>query len=348
MRSYIAGISFIVRSQVARPSKIRVRESRLSVEGAHVDALVYLPRARRSRGTILAVHGMAAMANRDPRMAGVCRAFAACGYTVIAPIYGDIASFTITFRTVKSIAGTITALSGDKSLCPAGRVSLFAPSFSGGMALLAASMPETAGVVDSICVVGSYGNVASAVRYLLGRQDIDDYGRLIILHNFIGHAPGVSKKIPGALRSAILDNGLKRDIPLLPQRLSRLNEGERAVINRLFSDPGFRMIQWSRIVEESGKVKRLLKALSVVGNMKGLSAPVTLIHGAEDRVIPPAESLKIRDCLTVHGVRNRLLITPLIGHGDVKFGPGALREAFRLARTFAFFFKHASGAGRAA
>ncbi|TAL35484.1 MAG: alpha/beta hydrolase [Spirochaetes bacterium] len=348
MRSFIAGISFIMRSQVFKPSKVQARELRLRINGEDVDILVYSSGARKSKGTILVVHGMAALANRDPRMAAVCKAFAACGYTVVSPFYSDIAAFAISFKTVSGIAGTITALSHDRALCPTGRVSLFAPSFSGGMAIIAAALPEVSGIVDSICVVGSYSNVTSAIRYLLGRQDIDDYGRLIILHNFIGHVPGLAGKISGVLRTAILDNGLKRGAPLLPRHLERLNEEERIVFDRLIADPEFRMVQWDTIVKNSGKVKRLLRELSVVGKLKGLKASVALIHGAGDNVIPPEESQLLKESLAEHRVRSRLLITPLISHGDVSLGADALKEAFRLARVFGFFFKYASGTKTAA
>ncbi|HSV97131.1 MAG TPA: hypothetical protein VLM75_09375 [Spirochaetota bacterium] len=342
MRSYIDAVKFIVHSLLGDRLKATVKEQPLGAGDELLDSFVYLPRRKTPRGTILAIHGMAARAHNDPRLSVICRAFSACGYAVVSPLYPDIAGFRIDSGTIDRIVDTVKAVTADKGLCPGGKLSIFAPSFSAGMAMIAASQAEVRDMVDSICSVGTYSNVDSAVEYLLAGQDIDDYGRLIILRNFITHAPGFSKNIPDVLHAGILDNGLHRSVPELPLHLERLSGRERRKLTRLLGEPDFRLMQWQRILERSRKIRKLLRDLSVVSRLEGLRAPVALIHGAEDRVIPPTESILLNDRLRHHKVRSRLVITPLLSHGDISMGLNAIMEILRVVWLFAFFFHHAS------
>jgi hypothetical protein len=64
------------------------------------------------------------------------------------------------------------------------------------------------------------------------------------------------------------------------------------------------------------------------------------IHGAGDRVIPCDESIKIYNRLVLRGGKSRLLITPLISHGDVRLSVSMLVDVLKLISAFAFFFGH--------
>ncbi len=342
MSSYFESVKFIVFSRLGNLAKVTAKEISLHAGREDQQAFIYLPRRGVPRGTILVVHGMAVMANRDPRLIGICRAFAACGYAVVSPLYADIAAFSISRGTVDRIVNSIKAVIRDASLCPSGRVSIFAPSFSAGMTVIAASIEEVSSLVDSLCLVGTYSTIDSSVRYLLEEQDIDDYGRLIILRNFINHAPGFSKDIPEVLHTAILDNGLRRSTPELPGIMAALGEKDRNDIMRLLKEPGFRMEQWKLILARSGEVNSLLRELSVVSKLGGLKAPVAMVHGSGDRVIPPAESVSLNNRLKQHNIASRLLVTPLLSHGDVSMGLDALKEILRLVWLFAFFFRYAA------
>jgi len=66
----------------------------------------------------------------------------------------------------------------------------------------------------------------------------------------------------------------------------------------------------------------------------------SLIHGAGDRVIPFDESIKVYNRLVLRGKKLRLLITPLISHGDVRLSVSMLVDVLKLISAFAFFFGH--------
>ena len=88
--------------------------------------------------------------------------------------------------------------------------------------MIASSLPETSDLVKAICSVGTYGSVNTVIHDLMSRQDRDEYGRLIILKNFIRHAPGFGGMTTGAIHEAILDNGLMRARPRFRKKLAML------------------------------------------------------------------------------------------------------------------------------
>ncbi len=310
----------------------------------YLDSNVYLPRGfggkKRKNGTILVIHGMSSMGNEDPRIIDVCRAFAKCGYIVVSPMFRDITDFRISHSTVDLIAGALRVLAGDPVLCHDGKLSVFAPSFSAGMSMIASSLPETSDLVKAICSVGTYGSVNTVIHDLMSRQDRDEYGRLIILKNFIRHAPGFGGMTAGALHEAILDNGLMRARPRFRQKLAMLERTQRQRLLRLLGDPDFRLRKWSLVLSRSKQVARLIDRLSVLENIQGIRARVALIHGKDDNVIPPGESSALMERLRELCIPSKICITPLIGHGDAVLGRGFIAHVWELLSVFAFFFRY--------
>ena len=64
------------------------------------------------------------------------------------------------------------------------------------------------------------------------------------------------------------------------------------------------------------------------------STPVYLLHGADDNVIPAAESEMLAADFRARGGRVTLLSTPLLSHAEVDHAPGA-GETWRLIRFWA-------------
>ncbi len=102
------------------------------------------------------------------------------------------------------IASAIRSIAGNPVLSPDGRVSLFSPSFSAAMCIIAASRPDTAGTIGAICSVGTFGSVETAIEFLFARQDSDEYGRMIVLRN---SCASPSARIPRWKRPSIFASG---------------------------------------------------------------------------------------------------------------------------------------------
>lgn len=317
-----------------------VSETSVTLEGGGVPcaATVYR-RGHGGGGVILAVHGMTPRGNADPRMSALCRSLAACGFTVVSPLLSEVAACAITASTVDVIEGLVLAIAGDRSLSPSGRVSLFSASFSAGMAVIAAARPRIANLVDALCIVGSYGEADSVIRYLLLDRDADPYGRLIILKNFIARAPGCSRRITEVLETAILDEGYKRHCPRFPEHRAGLTVHERRRLDRLLDEAGFRLREWNRMLASTAAVRGLMQKLSVKQHLGGLQAKLVIVHGRMDRVIPAGESRRLHDRCRALGVDSHLLVTPLLDHGDVSLNLRMVPDIARLARSFDAFFK---------
>ncbi len=278
------------------------------------------------------------MGNTDPRIISVCNACALCGYVVIAPFFKEIANFSISSETVRDIAEILQAVAHDKLLCPSGKVMVFAPSFSAGMSLIASSHSRCADIVEAICSVGAYGSVDTVINDLMMREDFDEYGRLIIMKNFIHLARGFGNLTREVLCEAILDNGLNRTNAKFPLKLATMQVSHKRRILRLLRDVDFRRRVWHEIRARSRKVKVLEKKLSVIDNISFLKARVALIHGDNDNVISPEQSRSIFSRLQQLRVASVLCITPLLGHGDIQTQSGFFRHLFHLVHAFAFFF----------
>jgi dipeptidyl aminopeptidase/acylaminoacyl peptidase len=61
------------------------------------------------------------------------------------------------------------------------------------------------------------------------------------------------------------------------------------------------------------------------------SAPVLLLHGADDNVIPAAESRWLGEHLRRLGTPARVLVTPLITHAEIDRPPSP-REVLQMVR----------------
>ena len=80
------------------------------------------------------------------------------------------------------------------------------------------------------------------------------------------------------------------------------------------------------------------EALCVIDRVGELRIPVTLIHGATDNVIQPAQSGKLFERLQEAGVTSELSITPMLSHSDTQFGIWTtIRHAPALIRAFGAF-----------
>jgi acetyl esterase/lipase len=347
MKYFFYAAIFVLKSRFENRDINCVRVS-FKMRNETLDALTYYPRnfgkKNKKHNAILAIHGMSALGNEDPRMDSICRALASCGYFVVSPFYRDIAEFTISYSTVENIMETIKVVANDKNISPDGKISIFSASFSAGMSIIASSQQETAELVRAICSVGTYCRALQAIEHMIIRQDTDEYGRLIILKNFISNLPGFDEKAVIALHEAILDNGLKREHPKFPEHLSGLDGILRENVIRILSDPDYRRWHWTQFISRSKNVEEMMGKLSVIDHVEGLSAKVVFIHGEGDTVIPPSESEELHHQLKKRRIPTRLLITPLISHGDVTMGLSMAGPIADLVRVFAFFFKHASSA----
>jgi pimeloyl-ACP methyl ester carboxylesterase len=259
------------------------------------------------------------------------------GFTVVAPLFQRVRDLRIDLRDAEEIGAVIRSVAKNRSLTPPGRISLFAPSFSAAISLVAASRPGTSELVKAVWTLGTPGNVGSAMEHMMGRSDADLYGTYILFKNFIELSVGKNTALKRAFHIAAQDN-LHKSTNEINRHLERLNRRDRRLFEDLTADPAARLAHWRRI---RTKIGPLIEGLSTGRVLDGIIAPVLLMHGAEDAVVPASESRLIYDYLKKRGRPARLAITELITHGDIRLRPRSALDLIRLIRAIGFFFRHA-------
>jgi pimeloyl-ACP methyl ester carboxylesterase len=194
--------------------------------------------------------------------------------------------------------------------------------------------------VSAVCAVGTYGDLPGTVRHVLESPEVDPYGRVLLFRNFGAPAFDWSPAVTGALDAWLADMSLKPADPAFPGAQAALAPAERRLVDGLIAGTPEALAHVPAMVVAGGEV---LAALDVAPLAARVRVPVTLVHGAGDRVIPPAESVTLAARLP----RAHLCVTRLLSHGDTRVGPRVVLEVPRLLFAFRAWFA-ALGAGRAA
>lgn len=341
MGYYSRGLSIVFR--MFRGLRSYGKHSRITLNGRQ--AIRVLPEDGSFRGTLLAVHGMTARGNEDPRIHVLASAFAANGYEVILPDYSEIRNLTVNPESIHHMEDDLMALS---KLDNRGPVGVFSASFSGSLAMVAAS-GKAAGSVKAMLFVGPFGHVMSVVEHLFDAEDRDPYGFFVVLKNFL---PGKSKKVQSlrhCFEQAALDNGLNRNPRQLPVVLANVSPAVRKEFYRILHDASYRRSIKDRILNHP-EIRKIAARIDVIQHCPDIQASVTLIHGDRDNVIPPGESRLLYDHLRDH-VPARVCLTPLISHGTVQYGLDLPLRVHQVVSSMAFFLKQLeasqNGAGSA-
>ena len=125
-------------------------------------------------------------------------------------------------------------------------------------------------------------------------------------------------------------------------RARRSSSSAPARCRRRLPEPARTFMTWVNTRDVASLGPALLPHVAALGGDPALSparnpppsAPVYLLHGADDNVIPAAESAMLAADLRARGGRVTQLSTPLITHAEVDRPPGA-GEIWRLIRFWA-------------
>ncbi|MEO0594210.1 MAG: prolyl oligopeptidase family serine peptidase [Myxococcota bacterium] len=333
MRSSSVALQFL--ANLFRPGIDRIppRPTFLSLSEERLDCDVYTPR-REIDGAVLMVHGMNVRAHRDPRLMTACQAMAASGLKVFAPRFPDIGRARIRYESVERVVDSILAVS-DRVGSPVG---VFAPSFSAAMSLIASADEAAENRVSAVFAMGTYCETHSVIRFLMEDEAAHDYGRLIVLRNFIHRSLDTAEPIEVALDQAIVDAALRHEDPGHERLLASLEPSQAQRLGELLFDARVRGRYVGAMLSRDDD--RLLERLSVSAVASRIRVPVTLLHGSGDDVIPPEESVALCQVLERHGVDVHLNVSPLISHGDTQSFWRERQSLIEVVRTFAHFFGH--------
>ena len=329
---------------------ITEREITIPTRRGPMRARVYAPVGRAHRAALL-TSGLHPAAIDEPRLVDLARHLSRSGITVATPDIRELSRFEITpaiTDAIEDAGGWLAAASG---LAPGGTVGLMGISFSGGLSAIAAGRPSMKDRVAYIFAFGGHDDLPRVLRYLCtGIEPRPGGVRLAagatsgtVTHATQANAPFVLAPHDYGVAVMLLGSA-DRLVP--PAQVAPLQAGIRRFlwashldrVDKPQADREFAAVrdEATRLPEPSGTLLRYVSERDVVhlghrllpfvgfyGGDPSLSvskspapsAPVFLLHGLGDNVIPAIESEYLAETLRGHAPV-RLLLSGLISHAE--------------------------------
>ena len=273
---------------------VDVRDTTFDFRGAVIPARIYSPRGVGFAPGIMAVHGMHELGINEPRLVNFARSLAASGFQVMTPQVAGIADYRVEAESADLIG---TAAQDFARELQAPKVGVLAISFSGGLALLAASDPQYSPSIAWVATVGAHYDLAHVLRFFATGEALrpdgavehfppHEYGPLIVVYDepqdFF--APQDVQAAHDAIKLLLAGNGKASEelanamTPAGEQTMQLIYHKQREALT-------------PAILAEIEKRRDQLAAASPAGHMGSLTMPVLLLHGSDDTVIPATELL---------------------------------------------------------
>ncbi len=301
-----------------------------------------VPRGVGSAPGIVVVHGMHELGIDEPRLVNFARSLAASGFFVMTPQVPGIADYRVQAESADLIG---TAAQDFARQLQVPKVGVLALSFSGGLALLAASDPRYSPSIAWIATVGTHYDLAHVLRFFATGEAVrpdgsvehlppHEYGPLIVVYD------------------EPQDFFVPQDVQAAHEAIKLLLSGDgkaSEAVTKTMTPAGQETMQLiyhkqreqfaSALLAEMDKQKEQLAAASPAGHLNSLSVPVLLLHGSDDTVIPPTELLWLERDIPKKQLRDAL-ISPAITHVEVG-GKLSLRERLALVHWMALMIREA-------
>jgi fermentation-respiration switch protein FrsA (DUF1100 family) len=308
---------------------------------------IYEPARRRAR-TVLLTGGVHAKGIDEPRLMKLARDLAVGGTPVVTAEIDDLLHYRITPKLTDSIEDAILWVAADPGLAPDGRLGVFGVSFAGGLSIVAAGRPQVAPHVAYVVSFGGHGSLPDVVRFLCTgvqpdgtRRKPHDYGVIVTLMNTAEQMVPSEQVAP--LRAAITSNMHAQHLAMVDQKAAAAAFKQTQAMTAALPDPARTLMTYANTRDVAALGAALLPHVEAFTGDPALSpdrsttvtAPVFLLHGADDNVVPAIESRRLATVLArtapVH-----LLVSSLITHAEVDHPPTA-GEVWALIRFFRAF-----------
>ncbi len=328
----------IVGDFVATP--IHTEDVTLHVESGDVRARLYLPLEKDPRHptapALVVLHGVHHLGIDEPRLKSFAAAMASCGIRVLTPELPDIMDYHVGSASIKTI-GESTQWFAKRTGGPVGVMGL---SFSGGLALIAASDPLYHPNFKFVFAVGSQDSMGRVVQYYRtgadalpdGQTEVlpaHEYGPLVIEYEYVGDFVPAADV---AVIRAVLRAHLYEDKSAEAEAEARLSDAQKAEAKEMMD--GYSPKTRAMIAAVSLKHTADMDELSPGSRLGTLTTPVYLLHGQGDNIIPSAETLWMASQLPSETLQ-AMLVSPVISHIDMDGkNPGAI-DQWHLIHFFA-------------
>lgn len=297
-------------------------------------AYVYWPRGR-VRGVYVLAPGLHFLGPDDPRLDRFCRILAASGTIVLAPFLPTHTALRVSARTTDDLAIAFEA--GEALAAGLPKPALFSISFGSQPTIALAAREEFRDRIGAIVLFGGFADFSASVRFCLtGHAEYE--GRALSMAHDPLNAPVVWMHLIELLsldcdREAVLrawrtmvertwgrmELKVKgaRD-PIAHEIAERLSARDRAVF---LLGCGLREGGGAHLEDALGRISELYAFTDPRPQLARVRAPMAIVHGRDDDVIPWFEAEKLRAAAP----NARVLVTGLYGHtGAAAVSPRAL------------------------
>ena len=325
------------------PSAVRVTSEELVIPsaGGPIRARLYF-RADRPRGAgVVVAHGVHYQGIDERRLVPFARGLAREGLVVLTPELADLADYRVTASGIGVLTAAVRYLAARRDHVSEQRVGLLGFSFAGGLSLVASALPELHGKLSFVTSVGGHQDLARVLHFLihdeirtprgLEHEKAHEYGLVVLVHqNIDAFVPEPDVAVLRCAFKAWLEEDRASARAFASQRTTEAGERlwallESGELNTLGPE-------LDRILSSE---RRELGALSPSGHLHAIDAPVYLLHGAHDSVIPPSETdFGDRE---LGNLPHSALVSPLIEHVEVS-GAAGLRAKLELLTFMAKLF----------
>jgi hypothetical protein len=327
----------------------------------NIPARLYQPEGR-VRRTLLLMPGVHRDGINESRLVGLAEDLSATGYRVVTVAAPDLQRFKVTPEVTDVIEDAVKWTSEQPQFRTDGKIGIVGISFTGGLSIVASGRESIRDRVAFVMSFGGHGDLARALHYLasgevlgdleaakrssavagadhVGVHPPHDYGLAVVLLNLADRVvppeqvAALSKGIDGfLLASSLAVTDPPKSVPVFE---------EMKTYQETLPEPSRTYMQYvnDRAVDKLGPV--LLPVIESLKNHPGMAAlsaeraapptaPIFLLHGIDDSVIPSVETVLLAEHLKGKADVTGLL-SGLITHAEVNRTPGAI-EVWRLAK----------------
>jgi dienelactone hydrolase len=295
-----------------------MQEVMLSTTHGPVRARLYVPRGVAHPPGMVLVHGIHHLGIDEPRLMNFARAAASNGFSVLTPEIAALADYHVDGASIGTIGESTAWL---QQRLATGPVTIVGVSFAGGLSLLAACDPRYAPHIRALVLMGAYDNLGRVARFLATSQAefpdghleayvAHDYGAAVFVYS---HPDQFFPASDQAVAHDALRDWLWEQPNEAQSLFPRLGPASRATMEILLARQIDRLRP--KLLDAIQADDSQLSALSPQGKLGALHAPVFLLHGATDDIIPSTETLWLEREIPKPYLR-AALITPAFSHVD--------------------------------
>ena len=297
-----------------------------------VRAQFYRPRGG-VRRSVLLVPGVHSMGIAEPRLTALATDLAGSGITVMTMALPDLVEYQITARSANIIEDAVVWMAARPDLAPDGRVGIVGISFAGGLAIVAAGRDAIRDRVAFVVSFGGHGDLGRVLRYLATGEAVEapgvathpphDYGVAVILYAAADRVVPPAQVAP--LRDGIGTFLLASQLTLVDMNEANATFAKAREMATGLPEPAATYLAYVNDRDVSALGPVLLPHLTLQADPAASpelapsppAAPVFLLHGDDDTVIPAAESVVLGNHLRSQGAVVQVLLSSIITHAEL-------------------------------